>query len=254
MMPLNKSKQCFEFYAIAIDLSLEGKVDVRQSIHSEHAKTLDTQALRREFLIENIFVADEYTMVYSHIDRIIVGGIMPVSHSVEIGGEVGKQLGVSRLLDRRELGVINIGGAGAIIVDGQRHDIGHRDALYIGKGAKELVFVSNEASRPAKFYYNCAPAHTAYPTKKVSPADVAPVTLGDNLTSNRRTINKYFVPDVLETCQLSMGLTELAPGNLWNTMPCHTHERRMEVYLYFNMEEDSCVFHMMGQPQETVIL
>ncbi|EJG3351461.1 5-dehydro-4-deoxy-D-glucuronate isomerase [Salmonella enterica] len=119
----------------------------------------------------------------------------------------------------RELGVINIGGAGAIIVDGQRHDIGHRDALYIGKGAKELVFVSNEASRPAKFYYNCAPAHTAYPTKKVSPADVAPVTLGDNLTSNRRTINKYFVPDVLETCQLSMGLTELAPGNLWNTMP-----------------------------------
>lgn len=156
-------------------------MDVRQSIHSEHAKTLDTQALRREFLIENIFVADEYTMVYSHIDRIIVGGIMPVSHSVEIGGEVGKQLGVSRLLDRRELGVINIGGAGAIIVDGQRHDICHRDALYIGKGAKELVFVSNEASRPAKFYYNCAPAHTAYPTKKVSPADVAPVTLGDNL-------------------------------------------------------------------------
>ncbi len=131
-------------------------MDVRQSIHSEHAKTLDTRALRREFLIENIFVADEYTMVYSHIDRIIVGGIMPVSHSVEIGGEVGKQLGVSRLLDRRELGVINIGGAGAIIVDGQRHDIGHRDALYIGKGAKELVFVSNEASRPAKFYYNSA--------------------------------------------------------------------------------------------------
>ncbi|SUG31641.1 4-deoxy-L-threo-5-hexosulose-uronate ketol-isomerase [Salmonella enterica subsp. arizonae] len=108
------------------------------------------------------------------------------------GGEVGKQLGVSRLLDRRELGVINIGGAGVIVVDGQRYDIGHRDALYIGKGAKELVFASNEASRPAKFYYNCAPAHTAYPTKKVTPADVAPVTLGDNLTSNRRTINKYF--------------------------------------------------------------
>lgn len=111
-------------------------MDVRQSIHSEHAKTLDTQALRREFLIENIFVADEYTMVYSHIDRIIVGGIMPVSHSVEIGGEVGKQLGVSRLLDRRELGVINIGGAGAIIVDGQRHDIGHRDACILVKGRK----------------------------------------------------------------------------------------------------------------------
>ena len=125
------------------------------------------------------------------------------------------------------------------------------DALYVGKGAQEVVFASVDTTKPAKFYYNCAPAHTTYPTKKVTPDDVSPVTLGDNLTSNRRTINKYFVPDVLETCQLSMGLTELAPGNLWNTMPCHTHERRMEVYFYFNMDEDACVFHMMGQPQET---
>ena len=192
-------------------------MDVRQSIHSAHAKTLDTQGLRNEFLVEEVFVADEYTMVYSHIDRIIVGGIMPVTKTVSVGGEVGKQLGVSYFLERRELGVINIGGAGTITVDGQCYEIGHRDALYVGKGAKE----------------------------------VSPVTLGDNLTSNRRTINKYFVPDVLETCQLSMGLTELAPGNLWNTMPCHTHERRMEVYFYFNMDDDACVFHMMGQPQET---
>lgn len=123
--------------------------------------------------------------------------------------------------------------------------------LYVGKGAKEVVFASIDTATPAKFYYNCAPAHTTYPTKKVTPDEVSPVTLGDNLTSNRRTINKYFVPDVLETCQLSMGLTELAPGNLWNTMPCHTHERRMEVYFYFNMDDDACVFHMMGQPQET---
>ncbi|EFP8483996.1 5-dehydro-4-deoxy-D-glucuronate isomerase, partial [Shigella flexneri] len=115
----------------------------------------------------------------------------------------------------------------------------------------EVVFASIDTATPAKFYYNCAPAHTTYPTKKVTPDEVSPVTLGDNLTSNRRTINKYFVPDVLETCQLSMGLTELAPGNLWNTMPCHTHERRMEVYFYFNMDDDACVFHMMGQPQET---
>ncbi|MNT37645.1 4-deoxy-L-threo-5-hexosulose-uronate ketol-isomerase [compost metagenome] len=147
--------------------------------------------------------------------------------------------------------MINIGGPGTITVDGQCFEIGHRDALYVGKGAQEVVFASVESSKPAKFYYNCAPAHMTYPTKKVTPADVAPVTLGDNLTSNRRTINKYFVPDVLETCQLSMGLTELEPGNLWNTMPCHTHERRMEVYFYFNMDEDACVFHMMGQPQET---
>lgn len=226
-------------------------MDVRQSIHSDHAKTLDTTGLRTEFLVETIFTADRYTMTYSHIDRIIVGGIMPVTRPVRIGEEVGKQLGVSYFLERRELGVINIGGPGTITVDGTCYEIGHRDALYVGKGAKEVAFASVDAAKPARFYYNCAPAHTTYPTKRVTPADVAPVTLGEDVTSNRRTINKYFVPDVLETCQLSMGLTELAPGNLWNTMPCHTHERRMEVYFYFGLEEDSCVFHMMGQPQET---
>jgi 4-deoxy-L-threo-5-hexosulose-uronate ketol-isomerase len=226
-------------------------MDIRQSIHSDHAKTLDTAGLRKEFLIETIFSADEYTMTYSHIDRIIVGGVMPVNRTVSVGGEVGKQLGVSYFLERRELGVINIGGTGTITVDGTCFEIGHRHGLYVGKGAKEVVFASNDPQNPARFYYNCAPAHTAYPTKHVTPADVSPVTLGDNVTSNRRTINKYFIPDVLETCQLSMGLTELAPGNLWNTMPCHTHERRMEVYFYFGLEEDSCVFHMMGQPQET---
>lgn len=226
-------------------------MDIRQSIHSDHAKTLDTAGLRKEFLVETIFTADQYTMTYSHIDRIIVGGVMPVTRTVSVGGEVGKQLGVSYFLERRELGVINIGGPGTITVDGTCYEIGHRDALYVGKGAKEVVFASVDSTKPARFYYNCAPAHTTYPTKRVTPADVAPVTLGDDVTSNRRTINKYFVPDVLETCQLSMGLTELAPGNLWNTMPCHTHERRMEVYFYFGLQEDSCVFHMMGQPQET---
>ncbi|GDX05214.1 5-dehydro-4-deoxy-D-glucuronate isomerase [Buttiauxella sp. WJP83] len=226
-------------------------MDIRQSIHSDHAKTLDTAGLRKEFLIETIFTADQYTMTYSHIDRIIVGGVMPVTRTVSVGGEVGKQLGVSYFLERRELGVINIGGQGTITVDGTCYEIGTRDGLYVGKGAKEVVFASIDPANPARFYYNCAPAHTAYPTKRVTPADVSPVTLGDSVTSNRRTINKYFVPDVLETCQLSMGLTELEPGNLWNTMPCHTHERRMEVYFYFGMEQDSCVFHMMGQPQET---
>ncbi|WP_434583282.1 5-dehydro-4-deoxy-D-glucuronate isomerase [Klebsiella sp. R390] len=226
-------------------------MDIRQSIHSDHAKTLDTAGLRKEFLVETIFTADRYTMTYSHIDRIIVGGVMPVTQTLSVGGEVGKQLGVSYFLERRELGVINIGGPGTITVDGTCYEIGHRDALYVGKGAKEVVFASVDAAKPSRFYYNCAPAHTTYPTKRVTPADVAPVVLGEDVTSNRRTINKYFVPDVLETCQLSMGLTELAPGNLWNTMPCHTHERRMEVYFYFGLEENSCVFHMMGQPQET---
>jgi 4-deoxy-L-threo-5-hexosulose-uronate ketol-isomerase len=226
-------------------------MDIRQSIHSDHAKTLDTAGLRKEFLIETIFTADEYTMTYSHIDRIIVGGVMPVTRTVSVGGEVGKQLGVSYFLERRELGVINIGGQGTITVDGTCYEIGSRDGLYVGKGAKEVVFASIDPANPARFYYNCAPAHTTYPTKRVTPADVSPVTLGDSVTSNRRTINKYFVPDVLDTCQLSMGLTQLEPGNLWNTMPCHTHERRMEVYFYFGLEQDSCVFHMMGQPQET---
>jgi len=226
-------------------------MDIRQSIHSDHAKTLDTAGLRKEFLIETIFTADQYTMTYSHIDRIIVGGVMPVTRTVSVGGEVGKQLGVSYFLERRELGVINIGGQGTITVDGTCYEMGSRDGLYVGKGAKEVVFASIDPANPARFYYNCAPAHTTYPTKRVTPADVSPVTLGDSVTSNRRTINKYFVPDVLETCQLSMGLTELEPGNLWNTMPCHTHERRMEVYFYFGLEQDSCVFHMMGQPQET---
>ncbi|PLR40512.1 5-dehydro-4-deoxy-D-glucuronate isomerase [Chimaeribacter coloradensis] len=226
-------------------------MQVRQSIHSEHAKHLDTAGLRREFLIEKIFEDDTYTMTYSHIDRIIIGGIKPVQNSVSIGGEVGKQLGVSYFLERRELGVINIGGPGLIVVDGDTFEVGTEEALYVGKGAQEVVFSSVDAARPAKFYYNSAPAHTTFPTRKITMAEASPQTLGDDATSNRRTINKFIVPDVLPTCQLTMGLTKLADGNQWNTMPCHTHERRMEVYFYFDMDEDTAVFHMMGEPQET---
>ena len=168
-----------------------------------------------------------------------------------IGEEVGKKLGVSYCLERRELGVINIGGPGLIDVDGKTWEVGHQEALYVGQGAKSVVFRSSDASQPAKFYYNSAPAHTRYPDKKITLEDAVKATLGDAATSNRRTINKFIVPDVLPTCQLTMGLTRLDDGNLWNTMPCHTHERRMEVYFYFDMADDSAVFHMMGQPQET---
>ena len=226
-------------------------MDVRQSIHSEHARQLDTAALRREFLIEKIFEADRYTLTYSHIDRIIIGGVMPVAASVTFGNEMGKQLGVSYFLERRELGVINIGGPGTIEVDGKVWEIGTEEALYVGKGAQTLSFRSNDAARPAKFYFNSAPAHSRFPDKKVGKEEAVRTTLGDAATSNRRTINKYLVPDVLPTCQLTMGLTRLDEGNLWNTMPCHTHERRMEVYFYFDMNPESAVFHMMGQPQET---
>ncbi|ARJ43812.1 5-dehydro-4-deoxy-D-glucuronate isomerase [Pantoea alhagi] len=226
-------------------------MQVRQSIHSDHARQLDTAGLRREFLIENIFTADNYTMTYSHIDRIIVGGVMPVRESVTIGSEVGKQLGVSYFLERRELGVINIGGPGLIEVDGKAWEIGNQQALYVGMGAQSVVFKSVDASQPAKFYYNSAPAHMRYPDKKITLEEASSATLGDPATSNRRTINKFIVPDVLPTCQLTMGLTKLEEGSLWNTMPCHTHERRMEVYFYFDMDEETAVFHMMGQPQET---
>lgn len=226
-------------------------MQVRQSIHSDHARQLDTAGLRREFLIENIFTPDNYTMTYSHIDRIIVGGVMPVRESVTIGSEVGKQLGVSYFLERRELGVINIGGSGLIEVDGKAWEIGNQQALYVGMGAQSVVFKSVDASQPAKFYYNSAPAHTRYPDKKITLEEASPTTLGDAATGNRRTINKFIVPDVLPTCQLTMGLTKLEEGSLWNTMPCHTHERRMEVYFYFDMDEETAVFHMMGQLQET---
>ncbi|CAI0704963.1 5-dehydro-4-deoxy-D-glucuronate isomerase [Serratia entomophila] len=226
-------------------------MDVRQSIHSDHARQLDTAGLRREFLIEKIFEADACTMTYSHIDRIIVGGIKPVVKTVSIGSEVGKQLGVSYFLERRELGVINIGGAGLIVVDGEAYELGPQEALYVGQGARNVEFSSLDSARPAKFYYNSAPAHTHYPNRKITLAEASPQTLGDDVTSNRRTINKLIVPEVLPTCQLTMGLTKLAEGNLWNTMPCHTHERRMEVYFYFDMDDETAVFHMMGQPQET---
>ncbi|MGM3184452.1 5-dehydro-4-deoxy-D-glucuronate isomerase [Dickeya oryzae] len=226
-------------------------MQVRQSIHSDHARQLDTAGLRREFLIERIFDADACTMTYSHIDRIIVGGVMPVHQVVTIGEDVGTQLGVSYFLERRELGAINIGGNGVVSVDGERYEIGHEEAIYIGKGARDIQFTSADPFAPARFYYNSAPAHTTYPTRKITAADASPQTIGDDATSNHRTINKYIVPDVLPTCQLTMGLTKLAEGSLWNTMPCHTHERRMEVYFYFDMDEETAVFHMMGQPQET---
>lgn len=226
-------------------------MQIRQSIHSDHARQLDTAALRREFLIESIFDADRYTMTYSHIDRIVIGGLMPVNKRLAFPPEAGKQFGVSYFLERRELGTINIGGPGVVDVDGQEYHVGHKEALYVGKGAQQMVFSSLSAARPAKFYYASAPAHTCYPTVVVTRDQVMQQTLGRPETSNLRTINKYLVPDVLTTCQLTMGLTELAEGNLWNTLPCHTHERRMEVYFYFNMDEQTAVFHMMGEPQQT---
>ena len=226
-------------------------MNIRQPIHSEHARTLDTDGLRRHFLVEEMFEADAMTLTYSQIDRIIVGGIHPVLQTVRFASELGKHTGTDFFLQRRELGLINIGGAALVEADGQRYEVGPREALYIGQGARELSFSSVDPAQPAKLYFNCAPAHCHYPNKKITLSEASPETLGDPKTSNRRTIHKFIVPDVLPTCQLLMGMTQLEPGSLWNTMPCHTHDRRMEVYFYFDMPADCVVFHMMGEPTET---
>ncbi|PAS91372.1 MAG: 5-dehydro-4-deoxy-D-glucuronate isomerase [Candidatus Dactylopiibacterium carminicum] len=189
-------------------------------------------------------------MTYSHVDRIVFGGIVPLGAPISLP-DLGKTFGTAYFLERREMGVINIGGDGSIVVDGVTYDVGHEEALYISKGAKELGFSSTDAGNPAKFYYNSTPAHASYPHKKVTREMASPQTMGDAKTSNRRTMNKYIVPGVVDSCQLIMGLTKLEEGSMWNTMPCHTHERRMEVYLYFNMSPDAVVFHMHGEPTET---
>ena len=226
-------------------------MDIRQPVHSEHARTLDTAGLRRHFLVEHLFQPEQATLTYSQIDRIIVGGIHPVQQPVRFAAELGRHTGTDFFLQRRELGLINIGGDALVQVDGQTYEVNAREALYVGQGARDLVFSSVDPARPAKLYFNSAPAHTAYPTRKVTLAEASPETLGDARTSNRRTIHKFLVPDVLPTCQLLMGMTQLEPGSLWNTMPCHTHDRRMEVYFYFDMPADGVVFHLMGEPTET---
>ena len=226
-------------------------MEVRQSINSEYAKTLDTAGLRKEFLVEKVFEPDALALTYSHIDRIIVGGAFPQTRAVEVPSSLGKSIGVGYLLERRELGAINIGGDGWVEADGKRFVVRNEEAIYVGKGTQSLTFGSEDAAHPAKFYLNCAPAQATYPTRTITLAEAAPQTLGDPATSNRRTIYKFIVPEVLPTCQLSMGMTKLEPGSLWNTMPCHTHERRMEVYFYFNVADDAAVFHMLGEPHET---
>ncbi|MBK1683343.1 5-dehydro-4-deoxy-D-glucuronate isomerase [Rhodoferax fermentans] len=226
-------------------------MEIRQPIHSDHVRTLDTEGLRKQFLVEDLFKANEATLTYSQIDRIIVGGIMPVNQAVRFSPELGRFTGTDFFLQRRELGLINIGGAARVVADDETFEIGSREALYIGQGTKQLEFTSVDAAHPAKLYFNCAPAHTRYPSRKITQAQASPETLGAPETSNRRTIYKYLVPDVLPTCQLSMGLTQLEPGNMWNTMPCHTHDRRMEVYFYFDMNDNAAVFHMMGEPTQT---
>lgn len=225
------------------------KLDVRYANHPEDSKHYTTEELRKHYLIEKMFEADSAALTYSHVDRIIAGGIMPVTKEVKLEGS--KELGSEYFLERRELGVINIGGPGRIIIDGVEYEMKSKDGLYVGMGSKELVFKSDDAKNPAKFYVNSAPAHMTYPIVKIDIEKANPVKLGSLENSNERTIFQYIHPAVCKSCQLLMGMTVLEPNNMWNTMPCHTHERRMEVYFYFNMQPETRVFHLMGEPTET---
>jgi 4-deoxy-L-threo-5-hexosulose-uronate ketol-isomerase len=228
-------------------------MEFRQSAHPEDAKYYTTDRLREEFLIDELFAKGEIKRVYSHIDRIIVAGVCPGIEAVSLDRDMDifKALGTDFFLQRRELGVINIGGKGKVTVDGEVYPLNKQDGLYVGMGAKEVLFESDDAGNPAKFYCNSAPAHVTYPSKLIDLNTAKKVHLGDPAQLNVRTINQYLHPAVLDTCQLSMGMTILEKGMVWNTMPCHTHERRMEVYFYFDMPEDGLVFHYMGRPEET---
>lgn len=228
-------------------------MDIRYSANPNDVKRYTTEELRREFLIENLYRPDEVVAVYSHVDRMVTLGCMPVNESVPIdkGIDVWANFGTHYFLERREIGIFNIGGAGTITVDGTVYALGYKDCLYITMGAKEVRFASDDAAKPAKFYMVSAPAHRSYETKLLKIADANKKPLGDAATSNKRVINQFIHPAVLQTCQLSMGMTVLDSGSVWNTMPAHTHERRMEVYMYFEVPEDQAIIHLMGQPKET---
>lgn len=215
----------------------------------QEVRTMSTEELRDHFLVGDIFVNNVVNFVYSHFDRLIVGGAMPTTESVLL--EQIAPLKAKCFLERREMGVINVGGGGRAEIDGEVFDMDYEEALYIGCGKKKISFSSRDSSNPAKFYLNSALAHKEHPTKKVTMNDAEVVTAGSTETSNHRTINKLIVNNVISTCQLQMGMTELKSGNVWNTMPPHTHDRRMEVYFYFDVPKGQSVCHFLGQPQET---
>lgn len=217
--------------------------------HPNDVKTFDTARLRQEFLIESLFQTDQLVTAYSHVDRYIVGSAVPASQEIKLEVNL-KDIGTDFFLERREIGIINIGAPGKVTADGETYEIGAFECLYVSLGTKEVSFASSGGDA-AKFYFVSTPAHKAHPTTKMTKEEATPSHLGDIQTSNERTIYKYIHEGGIQSCQLVMGITELAPGNMWNTMPSHTHNRRSEVYLYFNLPEDAVVFHFMGEPQET---
>ncbi|WP_411678146.1 5-dehydro-4-deoxy-D-glucuronate isomerase [Caproicibacter sp.] len=228
-------------------------MDIRYSANQRDFKRYTTEEIRREFLIENLYCADEVVAVYSHVDRMVTLGCMPVNETVSIdkGIDCWKDFGTHYFLERREIGIFNIGGPGEITADEASYPMEFEDCLYVTMGTKKVTFKSKDPQKPAKFYMVSAPAHKSCKTTFISIADANKRPVGSSETSNKRVINQFIHPDVLETCQLSMGLTCLDSGSVWNTMPAHTHERRMEVYTYFNIPKGNVVFHMMGEGKET---
>jgi 4-deoxy-L-threo-5-hexosulose-uronate ketol-isomerase len=225
------------------------RLELRYASHPDDVKGYDTEKLRRAFLVENVFSENELYLVYSMYDRYIVGGAMPVTEELKL--ETAVELKSEQFLDRREMGIINVGGNATIEAGGKTYNLGFKESLYLGKGTKDVIFRSDDIKKPAKLYINSAPAHKSYPSKKVTVADAEVVVLGNPESSNHRTVNKMLVNSVLETCQLQMGMTELKSGSVWNTMPVHTHDRRMEAYFYFEVPEKQAICHFMGDPDET---
>jgi 4-deoxy-L-threo-5-hexosulose-uronate ketol-isomerase len=225
------------------------KYQIRYASHPLDAKAYDTQRLRDEYLVQNLFEKDMINMVYTDYDRLIVGGAFPVSKSLSLDSI--DPLKSEYFLFRRELGIINVGGSAKISFDGNDIELGLKEALYIGKGTKQVVFTSIDSKNPAKLYFNSAPAHKEYSSKKITLAEADSLEMGSLNSSDARKINRLIVSSVVETCQLQMGLTEFKDGSVWNTMPAHTHSRRMEAYFYFEVLPNQAVCHFMGQPQET---
>ncbi len=222
--------------------------ETRYASSPQAVKNYDTAQLRAEFLIDNLMEIGKVNLTYSHYDRYIAGSAVPLE---PLTLETINPLKSSYFLERRELGIINVGGSGSVVADGVAYELGFKDALYIGSGNKEVVFKSDDISNPAKFYLNSAPAHKNFPNKKVSLAEANKLQLGSMETANHRTVNQMIIGGIVTTCQLQMGMTELKTGSVWNTMPAHVHDRRMEVYFYLDIPENQAVCHFMGQPQET---
>lgn len=224
-------------------------IGVRQACSPDEARQLGTDELRRRFLIEELFGPGRVSMTYSHVDRVVVGGAMPAGEPLPLASS--KPIGSETFLARREIGIVNIGGDGVVEADGMAYELAPRDCVYVAMGTETVSFRSEDADRPAKFYFISYPAHARHRTRKIGEGDANRIALGEPAQSNVRTIRQYIHPDICRSCQLVMGVTTLETGSIWNTMPCHTHDRRSEVYLYFGMEPAARVFHFMGEPEET---